>query len=408
MLISNLNNGFALLCLAVITGAPFFFRYWVKQSAETNEAVINKMTSLFSTSIFISLFTGAFVFSSDSRVMGEALLGASVLSFGLLYQFRWSAVQGAAQIRRNAPKAFRASAVKLAFVLVGLALLALFRAYPATLALLLTIPFTLPLFIRLKNPCQKMAVSPFKNEIFSVFRKAKVPLQEIYIVDAESENASLANAWVSGSRFGKGIFGRTLFISLGLIEKLNEDEVHAVLLHEASHFKMNHGLKRILLGSLFIVLSVYWIAIPLTFLFPKDPSAILLATILSLVVQFLLLGRLVYRQELEADLGAIHEGASSNALISALQKLSGDQYQVEPSTLTRLTFGFFHPSGETREKTILEGKIETNLSIIPYRRYAFGYSLFVMGFVFWSASQLNEVQNRAPAADRANSAKISR
>ena len=407
MLNLSLNQMWVLGCIAVITGAPFFFRHWVKVVGTDNLARIDKMTSSLTTLIFVALFAGAFVFSASSRKTGEILLVAAILSFSFLYQSRWKAIQGGLNIRLTSePKrTFRASGAKLLFVLAALGFFAVCRQAPILLSLILLTPFIMPAFIRFQYRSQKMEESGFKSAILSVFKNANVPVEEIYLLD--TDELAQANAMVAGSRFGRGIFGRTLFLNLRLFETLDAKEFHAVLLHEAAHFKHNHIVKRLAYGAIFFALSIFWVAMPVAFLFPREPLAIVGACILSLVAQFFLLGRVVYRQELEADLTAIREGGSSDALISALKKLCGHGYDQETSFLTRLVFGVFHPSGAEREKNLHFGEISSTLDAIPHKPYCLAYSLFVVGLIFWSAQNLSPSSNRIPASEPTNSAKIS-
>lgn len=418
----NLNELFVFACIGIITGAPFFFRVWVQNRSPADLYAIDKMTSFLTTAIFIALFAGAFVFSEANRAVGEVLLVASILSFSFMYQSRWRAIQpkNPSSQTTNATRSFRASFVKLLFSGAALALLALFRQYPPLMALVLFAPLFIPLFIRMRSASEKMADSSFKTDILSVFRDAGVNLQEIYLIDSGTadQTQSNANAMVAGSRFGRGIFGRTLFITTALFETVTAPELHAILLHEASHFKLNHIPKRVIYGMIFLFLSLFWIAMPITLQFQQEPMAIVAATVAVLIAQFYLIGRLVYRQELEADLGAVQEGASRDALISALKKLNGAQYSQERSWLTRLVFGVFHPSGAEREKNLTFGEIPKSMDAIPHKPYCFAYSLFVVGFVFWSAQNRVSNDTRTPASNSMNlvptesapnsSAKISR
>ena len=407
MLNHNLNQIFVLLCIATITGAPFFFRYWVKTLPFPELSRVDKMTSFLTTVIFGALFVGAFVFSSASRATGEVLLAASILSFAFLYQSRWTALQAGNRTEEPSPKrSLRSSAAKFLLVLVALGFLSACREAPILLALILFTPFLMPLFLKLQYASQKMAESSFKSDILAVFNDSGVQIQDIYLID--SEHSAQANALVAGSRFGRGIFGRTLFVTLSLVETLSEEELHAVLLHEAAHFKLNHIPKRLLYSSLFFVLSIFWIAMPTAFLFQKEPAAIVAACFCSLLAQFYLLGRMVYRQELEADLTAVHSGASSEALVSALKKLCGQAYAQKTHFLTRLVFGVFHPTGEEREKTLYFGNISHDLDVVPHKPYCFAYSLFVVGLIFWSAQNQGINDGRTPANAPSDSAKISR
>jgi hypothetical protein len=104
---------------------------------------------------------------------------------------------------------------------------------------------------------------------------------------------------------------------------------------------------------------------------------------------------MIARQELEADLGALDLGASSNSLISALHKLSPDHAPATHWT-TRLIFGAFHPSPAIREATIRKGSLPEKAKF-QAKSFAWAYSLFVVGYVFHVAQTIDLKASRSPA-----------
>ncbi|NDG85841.1 MAG: hypothetical protein EBX52_12505, partial [Proteobacteria bacterium] len=81
MLNPNSNELAVWICLAVIIGAPFFFKTWLDHAKPLLAAEVQKKTSLLSWMIFIALFTGGFAFKSASSSLGGALLFGAIISF---------------------------------------------------------------------------------------------------------------------------------------------------------------------------------------------------------------------------------------------------------------------------------------------------------------------------------------
>ncbi len=395
MLNPSLNQLFVYVCIAVITGAPFYFRYWLSRWPALTLSQIDKRVSILTTSIFVALFAGAFVFGSDSRALGEILLGAAILSFSFLYQSRAHYFNRATPAKKiSTARALKINQKKLGFIL-ALCLAALACSQFPLLAPVLVIayPFITPYLIRLQHHCEKMAESGLKSSILEVFTKANVNLREIYLIDTGTQKAS--NAFVAN---------RTLFLTLDLFEALNEDELNAVIAHEASHLKMKHISKRIFQGIGYFFLTLFWISVPATFLFNGNPLAVAVSAFLAIFAQMIFISRIVYRQELEADLGAIRLGASGEALISALHKLSPARSAFK-SPMVRFFSGAFHPTNEERTAMIRMGELPQKSVVLPKKAYFLAYSLFVVGYVFHAAQSFEPDSNRSLAS---NSAKISR
>ncbi len=195
---------------------------------------------------------------------------------------------------------------------------------------------------------------------------------------------------------------RTLFLTLNLFEKLTENELKAVVYHEAAHLKQNHLWKRLFSAMVYLCLGIFWAVLPFCLWMPGDIGAATGAIFLAIFIQLFFLGRKIYQQEIEADLVAVEMGASSDALISALEKLSpGSEKEISP--LTRLVFGVYHPTAFTRIQAIRSGGVTRDNEIFPKKQYFAAYSLFVVGFLFYSAQNLEANPTRSPA----HSAKVS-
>jgi len=401
MLNPNWNDLFVFVCLAVITGSPFYFRYWIQEKKPVLADEINRKTTQLSTLIFVALFAGAFLYPKHSGKIAQVLLGAAILAFSFLYQTRGRYVNRLSGTPDAKPEAsLRQSAAKMA---IGLSLCGIIATFHGAIFILpFLIPFMMPLVIRAQYPCSPMIDSTLKQELIQHFSEQKIALSEIYIIDEPS--AAFKNALISGSKWGRGTFGRTLFLTLNLFEALDAEELKSVVLHEAAHLKMNHIPKRIFASLGLLLLSVFWITLPVCFMMPGNYAALALAAGASLFVQYALFGRVVYRQEIEADLASVRMGASSNALISALVKLMKDSRTPHP--VERVLMGMHHPSLAERVEAIRNTGLEKPLLVIPQKSFLSAYSLLVVGVIFWSAQNLPAGVGRNIASVEQNPAKI--
>jgi Zn-dependent protease with chaperone function len=408
MSMANLNDLFVLSCIAVITAAPFFFRFWLKRYPMRTLESIDQTTSRLSIVIFVALFAGAFVFGQRSAKIAEVLLGAAILSFSILYQsrFRYLVNQNlvdrttgvnakptrgtqSARNSRNAQSARKVDLVGLSrkFTLFAFAVSFAFLVskFPVMLASLLLYPYFMPYLVRFKYAATVMNESDLKDEFKNRFKKAGTKVHEIYLIDSETYTR---NAMMVGS---------SLFITLDLFQKLNDAEMTAVISHEASHLQKRHSLKRVAGSFGAFVLVSYWIFLPTTLAFMGSQAAVFLAVPFLILANNFFLGKIIRRQEMEADLGAIELGASSDALISALHQLSPPGKSKTVPLSTRLVFGNYHPSTEEREAVIRAGSIPKN-AYFQHKKYAYAYSLLVLGYTFHVANQLSLTEStRNPA-----------
>ncbi len=209
-----------------------------------------------------------------------------------------------------------------------------------------------------------MYPSELKSEILSVFKAAKLNIGEIYLMDTHS--FKLYNAMVCG---------RTLFLTQNLFEKLEPEELKAVICHEASHFKLKHIAKRIFAGICITAISMVLIGLFNTFLLmalelkSKGAQSVLFLTgiVMTLAFQLYWLFKVIRKQEFEADVHALNLGGSGAALVSALEKLTrsnGSSFKAE-SLLTRLVLGHAHPSFEERKEAIFNRQIPTSAQVLP-------------------------------------------
>jgi STE24 endopeptidase len=182
----------------------------------------------------------------------------------------------------------------------------------------------MPLF----NKFTPLEDGALKEKVLAFAEDASFSIQGIYTMDG-SKRSSKLNAFFTGfGRFRKIVFYDTL------LEKLNDDELVAVLAHEMGHFKHRHIFKMMAIstcytGLLFFLLSlflgnanlfaafqmenisIYGSLIFFSFIF--SPLSLLLGIAINILSR---------KHEFEADRYAANSTGQTSSLISGLKKLS--------------------------------------------------------------------------------------
>ncbi len=280
------------------------------------------------------------------------LLGAAGLPFDWISRFR---IEQAFGFNRMTQAMYLGDLAKTLFLatLLGspllLAVLALMRhggplwwlaawAVWAAFSLGLTLLFPLviaPLF----NRFTPLADEGLRQRIASLLQRTGFRSSGVFTMDG-SRRSSHGNAYFTGLGAAK----RIVFYDT-LIERLQPDEIEAVLAHELGHFRLRHIVQGMAVG---LALSLAWLAL-LAWLGTQDWFAASLgvqtrpqlpAQGLTLVLYALLMPQATFvlaplmsawsrRHEFEADaFAAMH--ASARSLVQALVKL----YQDNAATLT--------------------------------------------------------------------------
>jgi STE24 endopeptidase len=199
--------------------------------------------------------------------------------------------------------------------------------------LMLTLYPTLiaPLF----NKFSPLTDETLKSRIETLLNRCGFKSQGLFVMDG-SRRSSHGNAYFTGFGSAK----RVVFFDT-LLERLNADEIEAVLAHELGHFKHHHVMKRIALmfAVSFLGLALLgwlvdqpWFFSGLGVNTPSNHMALLLFLLASPVFLFLLrplLAGYARKNEFEADAYAARH-SSARHLIEALVKL----YRDNASTLT--------------------------------------------------------------------------
>ena len=191
--------------------------------------------------------------------------------------------------------------------------------------------FIAPLF----NKFSPLADETLKNRIEALLTKCGFKSQGLFIMDG-STRSNHGNAYFTGFGASK----RVVFFDT-LLERLDTDEIEAVLAHELGHFKHHHVIKRIALMFFvsFLGLALLgwlkqqtWFYTGLGVAQTSDYMALLLFILVSPVFLYLLrpfMASYSRKNEFEADEYAA-QNADAGHLVEALVKL----YRDNASTLT--------------------------------------------------------------------------
>ena len=134
--------------------------------------------------------------------------------------------------------------------------------------------FIAPLF----NKFAPLKDEALKQRIEALLTKCGFKSQGLFVMDGSSRS-SHGNAYFTGFGASK----RVVFFDT-LLERLNADEIEAVLAHELGHFKHHHVIKRIAL--MFFVISTFWMFLPSTDIFKKGLYFTLAGFVLALILLF--------------------------------------------------------------------------------------------------------------------------
>jgi STE24 endopeptidase len=191
--------------------------------------------------------------------------------------------------------------------------------------------FIAPLF----NKFTPLEDNSLKQRIEQLLTKCGFKSQGLFVMDGSTRSGH-GNAYFTGFGASK----RVVFFDT-LLDKLNENEIEAVLAHELGHFKHHHVIKRIImmfllslagLALLGWLINQSWFYAGLGVNNPSDYMALILFLLVSPVFLFFLhplMASYSRKNEFEADSYAAQH-ANANNLVEALVKL----YRDNASTLT--------------------------------------------------------------------------
>ncbi|MEZ5928149.1 MAG: M48 family metallopeptidase [Parvularculaceae bacterium] len=184
--------------------------------------------------------------------------------------------------------------------------------------------------------------------------------------------------------FASGISKKSYTVTLtrGLINRLNKDEIEAVMAHELTHI-MNRDVRLLIIAVIFVGIFSFFGEMIFRGVFRSGVrigghtrgrqgdsrgggililiaiAAIVIAYLLALVIRF----SLSQKREYLADAGSVDLTKNPDAMISALQKISGHSDVEAPDEVRQMMLenshpfaGIFatHPSVEKRIKALVE------------------------------------------------------
>lgn len=169
-----------------------------------------------------------------------------------------------------------------------------------------------------------------EEKIKKMFSKAGLSVSKVFTMDA-SRRSGHGNAYFSGIGHVKRI---VLFDTL--LEKNSDDEILAILAHEAGHWKKKHILKKLVMMECFSFIGIYiaWTLVQKDWLVDifgvAEPTLyvkLLLVGFCSMLVLFPLKPAITWlsrKDEWEADKYAVNLTGTPHALARALIKLGRD------------------------------------------------------------------------------------
>lgn len=204
--------------------------------------------------------------------------------------------------------------ISLPFVLIGVSIWFLI-AYSSNVAIIRMATGAMPL--------ERKDNMRVYNLVENLCIEAGIPTPKIYIIDDDSLNA-----------FASGIDTKSYAITLsrGIIEKLNDDELEAVIGHELTHIQ-NHDTRLLIVSIIFVGIFAFLAQIALRSLQfsggrKKDGGYIILIAIAVTAVCYFISLFLRFgisrRREYLADAGSAELTKKPYALASALRKIDSD------------------------------------------------------------------------------------
>jgi heat shock protein HtpX len=174
-----------------------------------------------------------------------------------------------------------------------------------------------------------------------------LPVPKIYIIEDTS-----INAFASGLSPKDSLIGFTR----GALEKLDDRELEAVAAHEVTHI-MNYDIRLMLVAIIFVGIIQTMTQVIIRTRFKSNDSknngamAIfviqIVAFILGFFVSLIIQSAISRKREFLGDAGSVELVKSSQPLISALQKISGDP-AVEAVTNTSISQMFIYATSTSK------------------------------------------------------------
>lgn len=215
-------------------------------------------------------------------------------------------------------------------------------------------------YLRKMLPAHEIAPGGLRTQLEACFIQAGLSVPSLWILETGRKRE--ATAMMAGFPSGRSLFRPGLFLSRGLLDSLNEEEIRAVVLHEISHVKLAHLYKRLIYSAILVVATTsaatFCVFLGSVFLAGSDARSFigLAAAAGAFIMTFKLLSQQSREHEFEADIFAVADlGAQSEYLISALRKLDKvNGKTARPPNPLSVTGESGHPPTERRVAVLRE------------------------------------------------------
>ncbi|MGZ3696568.1 MAG: M48 family metallopeptidase [Bdellovibrionota bacterium] len=186
------------------------------------------------------------------------------------------------------------------------------------------------------------------------FDSAKIRTPAFWVI--ENTQFQIATALTAGFASGRGWFRPAVFVSRSTLDRLDPEELGAVLLHEVSHIQLRHLRKRFLFSAGLIIATTlaasFLVLLAFHYFKGEGESGLIgpLVGLFSFFVSFKMIGEQGRLQEFEADIHCIEKlGATLENLASALRKLDQlNQARSDRRDPHAILSGNGHPATELR------------------------------------------------------------
>lgn len=212
----------------------------------------------------------------------------------------------------------------------------------------LTPTLIIPLFFKYRT----LSDNQLRERILNLASKMKIKILDVFEIDFSKKTLKANAAFVGLGRTRRVILADTLK------DKYTYDEIEVILAHEFAHYRLRHLVKLVLINSIAIILSFYFISITsnytlkifgLSWLSDVSSLPIILMYLMILGIIMQPFENYISREfERNADIIALKTTGLKQAFISMMEKLATQNLADRaPSKIVKIFF-FDHPPIEER------------------------------------------------------------
>jgi Zn-dependent protease with chaperone function len=183
-----------------------------------------------------------------------------------------------------------------------------------------------PFYLKSILPLQNIPDAQLQIRLEKCFSDSQLTVPDFRVI--ELNTLQMTNVIFSGFQKGRGMFRATLFLTRPLLNRLNAEELEAVILNQVSQTLLKQVRRRFIFSlSLVAVTTIFSILSGILgqFVLPGQSALEILAPAVALAsfsVSFSLLSAQAKRHEFEADIHTVEKmGVSAFVFIQSLRKL---------------------------------------------------------------------------------------